>query len=67
MYELIMDISMVVIMLLGIAAIAMPEKVGKKSLTETKKGVLIVRLFGAVLAVGGLFGLLLLTGVISFY
>lgn len=67
MYESVMDITMVVIMLVGIVMVAVPKKVAKKSLTETKKGVRTVRLFGAALAVGGLFGLLLLAGVISLY
>lgn len=67
MYELLQDISMVVIILVGVVMVIAPKKVAKKSLTETKKGVLTVRVVGVVLAAGGLFGLLLLTGVISLY
>ena len=66
MYELLIKGSMILIMVIGIVMVAAPKAVGKKSLTETKKGVLTVRIIGAVFAVMGLLGFLLL-GSISFY
>lgn len=67
MYELLEKASMASIMIIGIIMVIAPKKVGKKSLTETKKGVLIVRILGVLLAVSALFGLLLLSGVIRMY
>lgn len=65
MYEMLIKGSMVFIMAIGAVMIIAPKTVGKKSLTETKKGVLIVRIVGAVFAILGLLGFLLL-GTISF-
>ncbi len=67
MYELVQKIAMVIILLIGILTIIMPKKVAKKSMTETKKGLFMVRILGVLLVGGGLLGLLLLCGVISFY
>lgn len=67
MYELLEKGSMAVIMVIGVIMVIAPKKVGKKSLTETKKGVLLVRFLGVLLACGALFGLLLLFGAIKLY
>lgn len=66
MYEILIKGSMVAIIAIGAVMVAAPKAVGKKSLTETKKGVLIVRIVGAAFAILGLLGFLLL-GTISFY
>lgn len=65
MYEMLIKGSMVAIMAVGAVMIIAPKTVGKKSLTETKKGVMTVRIVGAVFAILGLLGFLLL-GTISF-
>ena len=59
MYRLIINGVMVVIVM-GILMIIAPKKMGKKSLTETKKGILTVRIYGGALAVFGLIALILL-------
>lgn len=65
MYEMLIKGSMVAIMAVGALMIIAPKTVGKKSLTETKKGVMTVRIVGAFFAALGLIGFLLL-GTISF-
>ncbi len=60
MYRLITNGVMVVVIVMGILMIIAPKKMGKKSLTETKKGILTVRIYGGALAVFGLIALILL-------
>lgn len=60
MYRLIANGVMVVTMVIGILMIIAPKKMGKKSLTETKKGILTIRIYGGALAVLGLIALILL-------
>lgn len=60
MYRLITNGVMVVTMVIGILMIIAPKKMGKKSLTETKKGILTIRIYGGALAVLGLIALILL-------
>ncbi len=60
MYRLIINGVMVVVIVMGILMIIAPKKMGKKSLTETKKGILTVRIYGGALAVFGLIALILL-------
>lgn len=60
MYRLITNGVMVVVIVMGILMIIAPKKMGKKSLTETKKGILTVRIYGGALAVFGLITLILL-------
>ncbi len=61
MYRLIINGVMAVAIVMGILMIIAPKKMGKKSLTETKKGILTVRIYGGALAVFGLIALILLT------
>lgn len=63
MYEMLIKGSMAVIMIVGVVMMAAPKAVGKKSLTETKKGVLTVRIFGAVFVVMGLLVFFLLRSI----
>ncbi len=60
MYRLITNGVMVVTVVIGILMIIAPKKMGKKSLTETKKGILTIRIYGGALAVLGLIALILL-------
>lgn len=60
MYRLITNGVMVVTAVIGILMIIAPKKMGKKSLTETKKGILTIRIYGGALAVLGLIALILL-------
>lgn len=58
MYGLVTKGCIAVAMVVGIVMLIAPKKVGKKSLTETKKGTMVVRIFGALIIVCGLIGLL---------
>lgn len=57
MYELVMKGVMIVPIILGVLIIIAPKAMGAKPLKETQKGRMIIRLFGAGLAVVGLLGL----------
>lgn len=60
-HKLLIQGSIAGIIIIGVVMVIMPKAAGKKSLTETKKGVLTVRIAGAALAVAGLLALLLLS------
>lgn len=61
MYRMITNGVMAVAIVIGILMLIVPKKMGKKALTETKKGILTVRIYGAAIAVFGLIALILLT------
>ena len=61
MYRMITNGVMAVAIVIGILMLIAPKKMGKKALTETKKGILTVRIYGAAIAVFGLIALILLT------
>ncbi len=50
------QVALIAAAIVGIVMIAAPKSVGKKSLTETKKGVMTVRLVGVLFVILGLCG-----------
>ena len=66
MYELILKVVVIVMAVMGIIMVIAPKAVAKKSLQESKTGLMAVRILGAIIAVGSVVALLMLFGIIGF-
>lgn len=66
MYELILKAVVIVMAIMGIIMVIAPKSVAKKSLQESKSGLMVVRILGAIIAIGSVVALLMLFGIIGF-
>lgn len=53
---LVGKVALILAAIVGIVMIVAPKSVGKKSLTETEKGVMTVRIMGVFIVIMGLIG-----------
>ena len=66
MYELVTKAVVIVMAIMGVIMAIAPKAIAKKSLQETKSGLMFVRILGAIIAVGSVVALYMLIRVVGF-